>query len=189
MPNVELGIMHLAIALSVAVLLVLFYGIWTRQRIDVARRKIFVARDMIFLEFAESHHTVGHESHIEIRKNLNRLISYAHLITWFRVILYIRALRDAPRNHDSELLDMLEAGEFKDRIRNHIREAYAAVIWLMIHRSALLIIPSIIVKIRWQLQEMSRRWQGAIEDAVDSIVVSAEKEDTLASASHRAARA
>lgn len=147
-----------------------------------------MARDMIFLAFAESGHTVGHESHIEIMRSINRMISHAHIITSFRVILYIFALKTPSSNPTLHPLDAIEDFEFKKIIHRHINDAYQAVIWLMIHRSIILLIASIFAKMRWKIKRLSERWELSISSAVDSIVASAEQEELIASTPHRAVR-
>lgn len=99
------------------------YGPWQRVCTDVARQRLFAKRDAIFdlalqgkLDFRSSEYRA-------IRKTLNDMIRYAHVLTWPR-LAWSYFLTEPTGKHAAEAIDTNIAKIQDPQVRAHVEDLF-----------------------------------------------------------------
>jgi hypothetical protein len=66
----------------------IFYALWRRYCIDMARQHMFEARADLFMLAANRRLSFESREYRIIRKEIEKLIRFCHILTWWRLLVY-----------------------------------------------------------------------------------------------------
>jgi hypothetical protein len=75
--------------ISLALLLIVVFRLWSSLRLDAFRQSMFALRDEMFDYAASGNIAFNDPAYSLLRKSMNGFIRYAHNLTFFRVILVV----------------------------------------------------------------------------------------------------
>jgi hypothetical protein len=143
-PLEVMALIAMASSLAVYGLLVIVYIEWQRIHVDIARSRLFAARDDVFIAFAESDLGLDHPAHRLVREYFNRSIRSAHRLTIWQVIFaHAAGWTSPPPPLKVRLRAMLE--NHPDLLRRAVFQLDAgsrALKNLLISRSVLVLLPA-----------------------------------------------
>lgn len=160
---------------------------WERLVISIGRRKLLSARNEIFFLFVESGLGPDHPAHREARRLLNRLIRYAHKLTWWRLIVARLTLQKPNRPDDMRELTRLRGAfpDLADDVERRTHEAYLAVFEMMQRRSLFLFVTGLVGRLSARLGRGLTLDRPSSEKVVDGIALAAEQEERALPAGRR----
>lgn len=163
---------------AAGVLVWFLYGPWQTFCVDFARDELFRARDAIFKMAARGEIEFDSAAYQNIRTGLNALIRHTHKISW----LWLLSLSAAERNlnlkrkdRSSSLsvgLSQLPQGPVEELVRAQVRHARYAVISLLIVRSPILLLVSVLIILAYCIKPEKVKQRAA--EASDQIQSEAE---------------
>jgi hypothetical protein len=130
-------------------LLLVFYGPWQWVMTDIARQIVFEQRDALFDLARSGRISFESEQYRKIRTSLNRLIQFAHNLTWPRfLLLMIKLHRAGYMARKSELTHAIEAvedPELQKQLKDCVQKAQKAMIGTMGLKSIFISAPLFLV--------------------------------------------
>lgn len=131
--------------LGVMVLYFFLYWIWPRLIVDIARYKLFVIRDKVFLLGAEKKLDFNSQDYQKIRASINNMIRFCHTFTWVNLTIVNHmelSEEDKKEEVDSlyKTINKIDDLEVRNVLNGYITNLYFTIILLIFLRSPLLII-------------------------------------------------
>jgi hypothetical protein len=122
---------------------VLYYGPWQTLCVDVARHKMFKARNAIFDLAAQGKMSFDSEAYRKIREEIELLIRFSHRLDWATLSLIIIPIRYMRLNLGTRIdTDALAAvisnQQVRKAVQKHMKDVKRATIYLLIQRSIFL---------------------------------------------------
>lgn len=149
-------------------LLFILYGPWQEYWTEWARQRLFESRDRIFDLAAAGNIKFSDKRYTNIRSSYNRLIRFAHRITWPRLITYKLMVPEPDQVPVLlESIDAIDDQKLRHEIERELDSAMRALVIMLFMRSPVLWIPffalALIAKAVGKLGYMGRKVMAAAE--------------------------
>lgn len=135
--------------LAFALIVWLFYGPWQRYVVDVVRQNLFEIRDEMFLLAADGRLEFNSSLYLEVRRQYNAMIRYAHTTSWTHVLALlsygIDKQKPSGRTDVFELIGNIQDADLRVLLLRRYSRAVELVAASMALRSALLILISMLL--------------------------------------------
>ncbi|MGI4941665.1 MAG: hypothetical protein ACRYHQ_14080 [Janthinobacterium lividum] len=127
---------------SASALLALAYGPWQWVCTDVARQRMFKARDELFDMAAAGYLDFESSEYQTIRSEINNMIRFAHGLTWVRLLMFSRLARRRGPGPVPVYAAMNRIGNkaTKDRVKAVISDVETAAVSLVLMKSPFLVV-------------------------------------------------
>lgn len=141
---IEIQAIETLIALSL--LGVLTYGPWQWACADLARQRMFKNRDELFDMARRGELDFRSDSYRNIRMEMNNMIRFAHGLTWVRLALLAVAIRNGKTAPAPIYASIKDIGNIavRNRVRALVADSERAAVLMILYRSPVLIILSIV---------------------------------------------